>query len=487
MPDFPFHNQECFDYCGAACLMMMLQSQGADLQAMSQFALMQEARKKDVSVGFFCPPESVAGVATARLAPLKPLLIYTIASDNPPVGIPVFTQETMPGVIANCLTLHQLPVFVLSQGGGHWILIYSRGAEGFNWRNPESLGFAGSEDGAAEEDRTHTDSPCALCGSGEMEEALFPAGLKNLPPVDEDYPSYAGQRILVMPTTLQTEEVAVQVDNPEEDLPAQPSEQDQVPQQTENNPDSVPNPKEDSPPLPCGPDQAAPQQTEDNPDSVPNPEEDLPPSPPEQAQAALHMKPQAKSFSPESVRMTPPPESVVTLPDDFLREVTTRLPNFADLFPTHGCRLKDAKVGLGVKVEHLSGNSKLDYLLFPVFLNESAPYFLVQLKADTYELLTMTGITAGKPGKEPWFYYPPEREAELNASLHQKAEQLPAGWKSNRRLVWKFCLESNTPMAPFHEIIRGTETGYMDVFGIIHTKLTVPFPRGKPPGNCENK
>jgi hypothetical protein len=416
MPDFPFHDQECSDYCGAACLMMMMRSQGADLTGISQFQLMQAARDEDESGDFFCPPESIAAVAEAQLKSLKPSLTYMVVSDNPPSGEPAFTAETIPQVVESCITQHTAPVFLLAQGGVHWMLVYDKSGEGFNWRNPKSLGYPGSEEGVAEQHRTHTVSPCVLCGIGNLEEALFPAQLRNLLPVCENFPSYAGQRILVIPALIQTEDASLLISTPE-----------------------------------------------------------LPPSP-ETSEPAFPSMPDPNAASPEPLRVPPPPESIVRLPEDFLKSLTSRLPDYAELFRTHGGRLKDAKLGLGVKVEHLSGNPKLDYLLFPVFLDAAAPYFIIQLSADTHELLTMTGITAPKPGEEPWFYAPEGRE-ELDAKLREKAGQLPGGWRSNRRLVWRYCLQSNTPMVPFHEVTRDDEIGYMDVFGKVHKKLEFPVPR----------
>ena len=143
-------------------------------------------------------------------------------------------------------------------------------------------------------------------------------------------------------------------------------------------------------------------------------------------------------------------------------------------------RLASAQVRNAFKVAHLE-DSRRDYYLVPIFSDADQPYFVAQVSAHTGTILSMEGIRSVVPESESWLYAAlSEDEVEAQLAACSK-EYIPRSWQSTGRLVWRHCLQSQSPYEPFHEVRRGEEIAWLDVHGKLHQKLDYPRRRDSGP------
>lgn len=192
-PRFPCHFQDGPEYCGPACLMMLLESRGLPVSTppLYQSDLWRElGAVPDVSCrAFASPPGAMAAVATARLAGTG--LAYEVYPPQTPEP-PVLDDQAILSVIAARLVIG--PVLVMTRSGGHWMVIFSEEAGGYFGCSPEW------HQGHRLHEQPHHEGICPACIGGTGTHYTREALLQTFTPVFTRTPtSYSGQRLIVAP------------------------------------------------------------------------------------------------------------------------------------------------------------------------------------------------------------------------------------------------------------------------------------------------
>lgn len=208
---FPAHHQDCDIYCGPACVMMMLQHAGVPVNGLYQSTLMSSIAVchsqlsttgvEPVSFGDIASPPMALALAASKELALSPrpnlsYEIYPPQSDPPP---PTLTDDEVLLQIRSSLDDAAAPVFLLSQGGGHWILVCGRVGTGFRVRWPDNLGYAQGNQ------IPHQPGPCPLCKAlhSSQKKIMTETGLLRIfPPVDRDVGNYKDQRLMLVPVLV---------------------------------------------------------------------------------------------------------------------------------------------------------------------------------------------------------------------------------------------------------------------------------------------
>jgi hypothetical protein len=357
MPEFPYHNQGDNETCGAACLMMMLESTGLLLAGMRQSGLLTATESASIMPqdDYYSPPEAMVAVANQLLNGIPASALPKVRYKVFPAGINPLQHTT--AAAANddeCIAAIRAglntgaPVFLLANGGSHWVLIYKR-PQKYYIRWP----FVGP---GTVLNGTHGAPPCNLCTAGFEDRRTKGAVLSALAEVlgmYADPPGYVGQRILLVPQT-----VAIVTPQP---LVAQSA-----------APDGAGNSDSEPPVVPRA--QPVPAQGEKEEDEDPRP-----------AVLPLTEK-SAQAF------------------------VQSQLAGFADSFELHGALLLHATAGPAIRVHYL-GNSKRDYFLVPVFAKAaSLPHFVAQVGAAAGDL-GISSIRTNAPAKDQWVFTAPAKGA----------------------------------------------------------------------------
>jgi hypothetical protein len=419
MPEFPYHNQGNPHACGAACLMMMLESRGVPLESMRQSRLMSELDAAAIVANdsYDSSPEAVVAVANQKLAshanPRLPAIHYEIwpewiAPRNPASRSAASDDECIAAIQAGLRT--GAPVFLLANGGQHWILVYRFRSQYFvRWPVPGPLPAWNG---------IHNQPECSVCADGYDERHDREALLGFLNGVLRRYslpPGYKGQRILLVPRRTRTSRLS-----------------------RDSRPDPAPPEMDDRSGLARDRMMAEP------------------------ASEDLTMAGAAGADEPRPPVLPPTEESARTY-------VQSQLSRFEKAFDRDGFLLANATAGPAVRVSYLpvdageAHSGPGDYFLVPVFASgANEPHFLARMGA-TDGALSLSASRSKDPGKTPWVFADPK-----------SPRQIPPGWISNQRLVWQPCQQSLTPLQPFLEVRRASDgaTGYLDLNGEVHLELT---------------
>lgn len=404
--------------------MMLLESRGVQLSGPDPVYQSQLFGEISLEPGvaymaFSSAPGALARATTRRMQRHGIGLAYEVypaqlppsaAGAEPPVP-PVVDGQAMLDVITARLATG--PVIALLQSGLHWVVIYGENQGRFFICSPKD------SSALSRNQQPHHSGPCPPCEGG-TETVLTSEGLRlSLTPIFTTTRSfYSGQRIVLLPVAT----------------PAAP-------------PPPAPDDAAAVPPAPAPPPA----------DPLSVPPTLIPPPEMKQPQAE-----QAK----EKARAVLPEAALNALRPEVLKE-------YSQLFRQHGERLSSAILGAPVPVAHLT-DPEGDYFLIPIFTNGlREPWFVGQVSAVTGSLLRLDCIRALEPDENSWIYavLNKEQSEKKLAALLQRCSA--DGWQSAGRLVWKPTLLSLSPLEPFHELRRGTETGYMDLWGAIHTDLDV--------------
>lgn len=207
---FPSHHQDCSFYCGPACLMMMLQHAGVSPNGLFQSDLMSAVATshselclnglEDVSFGDIASPPMALALAASNKLDLspRPNLSYRIHPPQTEPLPPPLTDDQVLKQIRASLTADPAPVFLLSQGGGHWILVCDLYGNKFRVRWPDNLGYEADDPIQI----PHQPGTCLLCKNlhSAQKKTMTEEGLLRVfPPVDRDVGNYRTQRLMLLP------------------------------------------------------------------------------------------------------------------------------------------------------------------------------------------------------------------------------------------------------------------------------------------------
>ncbi len=419
MPEFPYHNQGSPYACGAACLMMMLESRGVPLTSLRQSRLMSDvdAASSVPNDSYDSPPEAIVAVANRNLAshanPEMPAVHYAIWPEwivpGTATSHPAASDDECIAAIREGLRTGA-PVFLLANGGQHWVLVYRFHRQYYvRWPVPGPLPAWNG---------IHDQPECSVCAEGYEERHNRRALLGFLNGVLRRYhlpAGYKGQRILLVPRLTGTSRISA-----------------------------------DSRPAP------APQETDDR-------------SPPARSRMTADPPPRDSPIAGADGTDEPRPP-VLPLTEESARTfVQAQLSLFEKAFERDGLLLTNATAGPAVLVRFLPVDPQDDharpgdYFLVPVFASGAGePHFLARVGAAGGEL-SLSASRSKDLRKTPWVFADPK-----------SPRQIPPGWTSRQRLVWQPCQQSFTPLQPFLEVKRTADgaTGYLDLHGKVHPELT---------------
>ncbi len=190
---FPYHFQDAPEYCGPACLMMLLESRGLPVAAppLYQSDLWRElGAVPDVSCrAFASSPGAMAAVATARLAGTG--LAYEVYPPQTPEP-QVLDDHAVLSVISARLVIG--PVLVMTRSGGHWVVVFGEEDGGCFVCCPEW------HQGHRVQEQPHQEGICPACIGGTGTLYTREALLQTFTPVfTREATSYSGQRLIVAP------------------------------------------------------------------------------------------------------------------------------------------------------------------------------------------------------------------------------------------------------------------------------------------------
>lgn len=429
MPDLPFHFQDTRYGCGHACLQMMIEFE-MEKHGIQQAFPQQGDLKNEVGAhagansghGFFIsPPDALAAAATGVLGRMS------ITDWN--YGIfAVPSAEAAPGATNDCgarlrdvLDFRREPVFALVLNGLHWVLVLGRQDGFFKVRWPRLRG-------SNENPGMVHDTECTQCQpvpSSTIPEGEF-LNYLLLPVLDADAGNWLNHVIMVVP---------------------------------------------DAPP-PSGPGQAS------TPGRAPAPSPAPAPAP-----------------VPANPRVPIPPPT----PGEVKEFLKGQCQTFALLFPEHSARLLDEPViGEPVEVTPVQtqqGVQRGPYYLVPFYPKgqgpadllggPARPFLLAQIDIATRRLqlvesaATVTAEPSADYNSPAWTYKAMTAE-DLMLALQKASDTTVQALQLTGKLAWGPCMESISPLQPFHVLTAGQKTYYMDSHGKLHRFLTV-----KPPEELE--
>lgn len=195
---FPFHYQDCSNFCGPACLQLVLQHFGAPIEQLIQSALLLKIQNEcRTGCGYFISsPEGLAEASNLTLAEhVAPAgVTYQVFSTGTaqPSDFDACVRE-----IESAIDVTHAPVFALVQSGGHWIVIH-----GWSPGPPERTFFVrwpAHVRSFCAHGFVH-DAACGACGQA-TDELLTETELRDtlLPILDRGAESWEGEMVLVVP------------------------------------------------------------------------------------------------------------------------------------------------------------------------------------------------------------------------------------------------------------------------------------------------
>ena len=192
-PRFPYHFQDDPEYCGPACLMMLLESRGLPVSAPPLYPsdLWRElGAVPDVSCrAFASSPGAMAAVATARLEGTG--LAYEVYPPQTP-EVQVFDDDAMLRAISSRLSIG--PVLVMTRSGGHWVVVFGEEQGGYFVCSPDW------HQGHRVQEQPHHEGICPACTGGTGTLYTRESLLQTFTPVFTRTPTtYTGRRLIVAP------------------------------------------------------------------------------------------------------------------------------------------------------------------------------------------------------------------------------------------------------------------------------------------------
>ncbi len=198
MNDCPYHFQDSRDFCGPACMMMLLESQRVPVNTIYQSALWGELAGFQTVTrrAFATAPEAFAGAVSRRLAGSGVgYAIYPPQPQNSPPPVPMSAGSIITEIKNRLSTFKDHPVLALIEGGKHWVIIYKCDGNDFLICSPQW------KETLSEANQAHNSPPCLPCSGGPetvmsltgLREVLSPVSTSRAPTI------YNHQRIIVVP------------------------------------------------------------------------------------------------------------------------------------------------------------------------------------------------------------------------------------------------------------------------------------------------